>query len=69
MRPAHARGRRGLFGWLLTSARGHACAQINLRDDTEDVQDYLAQLTGGRSVPRVRVLRHTLHNLPQDLGQ
>lgn len=30
------------------------CAQINLRDDTDEVQDYLAQLTGGRSVPRVR---------------
>jgi hypothetical protein len=29
-------------------------AQINLRDDTDEIQDYLAQLTGGRSVPRVR---------------
>ena len=41
-----------------TALTRHAigCLQINLRDDTDEIQDYLKELTGGRSVPRVSVI-------------
>ncbi len=31
------------------------CAQLDHRDDGGDIQDALAEMTGGRSVPRVFV--------------
>ena len=37
-----------------------AWSQINLRDDTDEIQDYLKELTGGRSVPRVMAIAITL---------